>query len=223
MISKLAGYTLCGEAENGTQALRLAAELKPDIVLLDIRMPGMDGLEVANHLTRLEPSPAIVFCTAYDEYAIKAFQHNAVGYLLKPARSEEFSAALDQSQRVNQLQLKQLSRLNDDEPDMFVANSWQGHELIPLDNIYYFRADNKYLTVFHTRGETLSDQTLKDLENSYPDHFIRTHRNSLVNSQHIRKLVKDSAGHYSLILSDNSSIPVSRRHVSEVKQFVLSK
>ncbi len=222
MIEKTDRYQVCGEAENGQEAIRLITEQKPDIVLLDIRMPGMDGLEVANHLTRMRPAPAIIFCTAYDEYAIKAFQHHAVGYLLKPARTEELEHALGSCQRLSQAQLKELASQDSEQTrQSFVANSWQGHELIPLDHIYYFRADNKYLTVVHTQGETLSDQTLKDLEQQYEHRFIRTHRNSLVNTLHIQKLLKDAEGHYQVVLSDGAKVPVSRRHVSEVKQRIL--
>jgi len=219
LISSNNAYLVCGEAENGEQALAKIPQAKPDIVLLDIRMPGIDGLEVAQVLSTLPHPPAIIFCTAYDQYALEAFKYHAIGYLLKPARSEDLNQALSQAKQVNQLQLKQIR--SSDESVKFVAHSWQGHELIELSSIYFFKSDQKYLTVIHSEGETLSDQTLKELEQLYPDGFLRVHRNTLVNINHITSLSKDTEGHYYLrIANTDHRIPVSRRHVSEIKDRV---
>lgn len=215
-------YAICGEAENGEQAIEGIQKLKPDIVLLDIRMPGMDGLEVASRLSSQAQPPAIIFCTAYDQYAIEAFQHQAIGYLLKPARKEDLIKALSKAHQLNQAQIKQLENATQTSPDAFVANTWQGQEIIPLLDIFAFRADHKYLTVVHRQGETVSDQTLKDLEQRYSDHFIRIHRNSLVNKHQIEKLVKDQEGHHFVKLKAIAEPhAVSRRHVSDIKNFLL--
>jgi len=218
LVSLNTQYRVCGEAENGDIALRDIPHLKPDIVLLDIRMPGLDGLEVAEKLAKLQHPPAIIFCTAYDEYAIKAFKYKAIGYLLKPARKEDLDQALSQAKQLNQLQVKQLRTESSNEDSKFVAHSWQGHELIDFHSIYYFRSDQKYLTIVHEDGETLSDQTLKELEKIYPDTLLRVHRNTLVNTQHIGSLSKDGEGHYQIQIKNSSHlIQVSRRHVSDVK------
>ena len=219
LIHTHTSYKVCGEAENGELALQRIPQIQPDIVLLDIRMPGVDGLEVAQGVSALKHPPAIIFCTAYDEYALKAFTYNAIGYLLKPVRQEDLFNALSQAKQLSQLQLKQLEKQNQDNTKVFVAHSWQGHELIPFEDIYYFKADQKYLTVVHREGETLSDQTLKELEEQYPDELIRAHRNTLVNFAHVSALCKDSEGHHQLLFKNSEhTVLISRRHVSEIKE-----
>lgn len=224
IIESFDQYQVIGEAENGDQALQDIPDYKPDITLLDIRMPGTDGLSVAYTLTQLPQSPAIIFCTAYDDYAISAFKYNAIGYLLKPVRKEELLQALNNSQKLNQLQLKQAEdqiASSNLKPKNFVANTWQGQEVIPFDSIYFFKSDHKYLTIIHKNGETLSDQTLKDLEKAYPELLIRVHRNTLVNKVHIGSLLKDQDGHYSVkIKHSEHHVPVSRRHTSDIKAFL---
>lgn len=212
-------YTLCGEAENGEQALLGVQKIEPDIVLLDIRMPGIDGLMVAQKLIEMNHPPAIIFCTAYDEYAIKAFKYRAIGYLLKPVRKEDFFQALSQASQLSQLQIKQLEEQREESSKAFVAHTWQGHELIQLDDIYFFRADQKYLTIVHKDGETLSDQTLKELEQRYSSMLLRTHRNTLVNIAHIHSLTRQADGHYVIrIKNSDHLVAVSRRHVAEIKK-----
>lgn len=226
LIDKADGYSVLGEAENGEIAISLIPELNPDIVLLDIRMPGKDGLSVAEFLFDLEQTPAIIFCTAYDDYAISAFKYNAIGYLLKPVRQDELNQALNNAQKLNQLQIKQAKQSltsQDEEAQIFVANTWQGKELIEFDSIYFFRSDHKYLTVVHANGEALSDQTLKDLEQSYPDQLIRVHRNTLINKAHINSLLKKHDGHYEIQIKNSTHcISVSRRHVSDIKSYLAS-
>lgn len=225
LIESFEGYKVIGEAENGDLALNQIPELSPDIVLLDIRMPGSDGLSVAHHLAKIPRAPAIVFCTAYDDYAVSAFKYNAIGYLLKPVRQEELLRALDNSQKLNQLQLKQaeahMISSASLEPKNFVANTWQGQEIIPFDSIYFFKSDQKYLTVVHKKGETLSDQTLKDLEQSHPELLIRVHRNTLVNKTFIGSLLKDQEGHYRVQIKNSElHVSVSRRHTADIKAFL---
>lgn len=220
LIANLDEYDCVGEAENGEQALARIATLRPDIVILDIRMPGIGGMDVAKKLSSEDYPPAVIFCTAYDEYAIKAFQVSASGYLLKPVRSEDLAAALAKASQVNRLQVRQIeTEQQQEEGDVFIANTWQGHEMIPFDHIYYFQADQKYLTVHHKNGETLSDQTLKELEQTYGNRVIRAHRNSLVNARHVEALCKSSDGKYYIrIKRTQEKVPVSRRLVSEVKE-----
>ncbi|MFT6028667.1 MAG: two-component system response regulator AlgR [Oleiphilaceae bacterium] len=226
LIETIPGYAVIGEAENGKIAINIIPDTNPDIVLLDIRMPGEDGLSVAEKLSTLAQSPAIIFCTAYDEYAISAFKYNAIGYLLKPVRKEELVQALSNSQKLNQLQVKQAILQIDtklEDAKTFVANTWQGQELIPFDSIYFFKSDHKYLTVVHEQGQTLSDQTLKDLEQQFQDLLIRVHRNTLINKRFISSLVKKQGGHYEVHIKNCSQkVSVSRRHVSDIKNFLSS-
>lgn len=229
LIDSFDNCILAGEAENGIEALAAIPKVNPDIVLLDIRMPGEDGLAVAEKLTRLPQAPAIIFCTAYDDYAISAFKYNAMGYLLKPVRPEDLLHVLNNAKKINQLQLKNIQQQIADQHElqrheqMFVAHTWQGHELISLDNIYFFKSDHKYLTAVHTGGETLSDQTLKDLEQTYPDLLLRAHRNTLINKNHISALVKNKSGQYEIKFKNYSHcVTVSRRHVGDIKNFLAS-
>jgi len=212
-------YRVCGEAENGELAIQGVKSVEPDIVLLDIRMPGIDGLEVAEQLSKLDHPPAIIFCTAFDEYAIEAFKYRAIGYLLKPASSEELHQALTRAKQLSQLQIKEVRAHNTEEKPNFIAHSWQGDELIPFESIYFFRSDHKYMTVFHQEGETLSDQTLKDLERLHPEELVRVHRNTLVNIKHVASVGRNNEGqHYIQIRNSKLNVLVSRRHVSTLKQ-----
>lgn len=213
-------YHICGEAENGEQAISRISELRPDLAILDIRMPGIDGLQVAEHICTMTPAPAIIFCTAYDEYAIKAFQYQAIAYLLKPIRKEDLLSALKSAGKLSQLQIKQLQAQTDsnEQSPTFLARTWQGMEVIHMEDIFYFRADHKYVTLVHKGGETLTDQSLKQIEDEYPDQLLRTHRNTIVNRFHIKSMQRNSAGHYLLNLSEQHQVQVSRRMVSEVKE-----
>ena len=145
-------------AENGHEALELVERLKPDVLLLDIGMPGLDGLQVAAQLCEYSDAPAVIFCTAHDEFALQAFDVSAIGYLVKPIRAEQLAAALDKAQRLNRVQLAALSRaphaINAPRSHLS-ARTHRGIELIPLDHVIHFLADNKYVTVRHLHGETL--------------------------------------------------------------------
>lgn len=224
LIEALEGYTVCGEAENGEQALVEIRQKEPDIVLLDIRMPGMDGLAAAQQIANLETPPAIIFCTAYDEYAISAFKVQAIDYLLKPVRKEALEAALQQAGKLNKVQLNENQKpesQSETASPYLVAKTWKGSELIDITHIHYFMADQKYVTVHHKNGETVIDNTLKELESDYAPRFLRIHRNSLVNTDFIEALVRNSTGHYVIRLKNNSGdIAVSRRHINDVKEWL---
>lgn len=226
LIDALDSHQVCAEASNGEEALSAIQQSEPDIVLMDIRMPGMDGMAAAEQIATLKTPPAIIFCTAYDEYAISAFKVQATDYLLKPVRKEALEKALRQASKLNKVQL------NDSQPSInsrestpsLVAKTWKGSELIDLTHIYYFMADQKYVTVHHQNGETVIDNTLKELEAGYAPRFLRTHRNSLVNTDYIEALIRDNAGHYHVRLKNNvGEIPVSRRHTSDVKAWLESQ
>lgn len=226
LVEALDGYQVCAEAANGEEALKAVHLTEPDIVLMDIRMPGMDGMAAAEQIATLKTPPAIIFCTAYDEYAISAFKVQAIDYLLKPVRKEALEQALLQAGKLNKVQLGDTlaNSAQGDTTPCLVAKTWKGSELIDLTHIYYFMADQKYVTVHHLNGETVIDNTLKELEADYSPRFLRTHRNSLVNTDFIEALVRDGAGHYLVRLKNNAGeIPVSRRHTSDVKAWLESK
>lgn len=212
---------IAGEADNGEQALRACAELRPQVVLMDIRMPGVDGLSAALQLAQQPDAPAIVFCTAYEEYAIAAFETNAVAYLLKPVNQEKLALALAKVQRLSlaQAQALQPALQAPARRTHISAKSRRGVELIALSDVRYFIADQKYVTVYHRHGEVLIDDTLKELEDEFGDLLLRVHRNALVVRAHIAGLERVALGQYRIKLTDLLPGPqVSRRHLSEVRR-----
>lgn len=221
---ELLGEEVCGEAGNGAETLTACAEQMPDIVLLDIRMPSMDGLEAAQHLAQLDDPPAVIFTTAYDEHALSAFETNAIDYLLKPVRKERLQQALEKAVKLNRVQINAI-RNGDDNGRTHISVNTQGKlQLIPVDDIIYFLADQKYVTVRYKDGQQLITETLKALEDEFKDHFIRIHRNSLVACQYIMGMEKDNAGHAQIIFNDiDDKLEVSKRHVAEVREFIKVK
>ncbi len=214
-------HEVVGEAGNGVEAVELADQQQPDVVLLDIRMPGMDGLETARHFADFEEPPAVIFCTAYEEHAIEAFDLQAVGYLLKPVRRENLQAAIDKARRLNKAQIAALSDTEKQRRTHISARTRRGIELIAVDDVRYFQADQKYVTVRHGDGEILIDETLRELEDEFDDRFIRVHRNALIAGHYVEGLDRTPDGHYRIRLRDvEEQIDISRRHVPTVRRFV---
>ncbi len=222
-LRDLDGYEVVGEAENGEDCLRQVSLLHPDIVLLDLRMPVMDGLVCAEALSQLPAPPAVIFCTAYDEHALAAFQVQAVGYLLKPVRKEQLVEALGRALRVNRAQLEAVKTSAEDARtngrSHITAKTHRGIELIPVDDVRYFLADQKYVTVRHGKGEVLIDETLKDLENEFGQRFIRIHRNALLALHYLDGLELVAPGQYQVrIKGIEERLVVSRRHLPELRE-----
>jgi len=221
MLADFPEHDVSGEAANGMDAVKLTEQARPDVVLLDIRMPGMDGLEAARHIAGMDEPPAVIFCTAYEEHAIEAFNVQAVGYLLKPVRKADLANALTNATRTNKAQLAALDDGEENRRSHLSARTRRGIELVAVDEVRYFQADQKYITVRHGDGELLIDETLRDLEREFADMFVRVHRNSLVASKHIEGLDRDDESRYRIRLNGiDESIDVSRRHVSKVRKFI---
>src|SRR5688572_3573313 len=169
MLVEFGGFDVAGEAGNGEQALQLVDTLLPDIVLLDVRMPGIDGLEVARQLAELQESPAVIFTTAFDEYALQAFDSQAVAYLLKPIRAEKLKVALAKAARLSRPLLQQVA-VAAREPahrSHIGVRGRDGLKLIPVGEVMCFHADQKYTTVKHLKGEDLIEDSLKVLEEEF--------------------------------------------------------
>jgi two-component system, LytTR family, response regulator AlgR len=225
MVEKMEGFSVAAEAEGAEEAMAAIAAHDPDIVLLDIQMPGRDGLSLARDIAALEDPPAIIFCTAYDQYALDAFGTNAVGYLLKPVKAEQLLQVLEKATKLNKIQRVAAQQhpvsKKENQRSHISAKTRRGVELIPLDDVRYFLADHKYVTVFHRHGEHLLDETLKELEEEFAGRFVRIHRNSLVSIKHIEALERTSQGQYQVRLADTEMRPViSRRHVSDLKELL---
>lgn len=221
MLTEMPDCEVVGEAANGRDALLACSQLYPDAVLLDIRMPVMDGLEAARHLVGNEDTPpAVIFTTAYEEFAVQAFDVRAVAYLLKPVRQERLAEALNSMTRLNQMQIKALSEA-DGKPARRHLCARLGNELkvIPMEEVLYFHAEQKYVTVRHQRGEVLIDDSLKQLESEFGDRLLRIHRNALVVLQQVAGLEKDPTGRMRVrFRNSDASLEVSRRQAGEVRQ-----
>lgn len=213
----LSGYQVMAEASDGANAIREAQQHHPDVVLLDVRMPGMDGIEAARHLAELEPAPAIIFTTAYDDYALDAFAVHAVGYLLKPVRRDKLEEALKAAAKPNAVQLAALRGDDSNKPRArsHISARVRGNlVLVKVDDILYFQADQKYITVRHAGGEVLIEEALKDLEEEFGERFVRIHRNALVALDGIVALERDALGRTVVKLKGLSeTLEVSRRHL----------
>ena len=219
------GYDVVGEAGNGIEALDVAGRVSPDIVLLDIRMPGMDGIETAHHLNSMDTPPAVVFTTAYDEYAIDAFEARAIGYVLKPVRRSRLTGALEQATRlVGSTLSAAAAEANLDMQRRHVCAHAHGElKLIPVDEITSFSADQKYVSVDHDNGHDLIDDSLKSLEAEFGDRFVRIHRGALIAVARIDRIERNADGKSRVALRDHSQVEdkeliISRRHVAEVKR-----
>lgn len=224
LLSRLPDHECCGEAGTGADALRLVRRLNPDVVLLDIQMPGLSGLDVARQLAEMEQPPAVVFTTAHVDYALEAFDAQAIAYLLKPIRLERLEQVLSNASRVNRAQLSGLAadQSADDGGRAHIrARIGQRLELIPLADVFYFQADQKYVMVRYRHGEVLIEESLKTLEQELSTRVVRVHRNALAVAVHIAGLEKAADGGMVLIFDDiPDRLEVSRRHLPAIRQFL---
>ncbi|MGJ8619080.1 MAG: LytR/AlgR family response regulator transcription factor [Methylophilaceae bacterium] len=220
LLAELPHVVVVAEAKNGKQAIDLAMEKQPDLLLLDIRMPLMDGLEAAAHAQKLEPKPHIIFTTAYDTYAIKAFDVNAIDYLLKPIRLERLQAAIDKVRAIQYqsptVQLDAIKSIQQQARSHLSIHERGRVILVPVDEILYCRAELKYITVRTAEREYLLEESLTNLETEFDAIFLRLHRNCLVAKQYISGYEKrpDNKGDlqwHALIKGVPDTIVVSRR------------
>lgn len=216
---------IIGDAASGAAAIELISARACEVVLLDVRMPGMDGIETAQHLRKLDNPPAIIFATAYDAYALKAFDLHAIDYLLKPIRAARLAEALalplvHKSRAPNPEALAELRRT----PRTALSASERGKvHLIPVVDILYLRAELKYVTARTREREFLLDESLTKLEEEFSEHYVRVHRSCLVARAAIKGFERamplgagDStagdAGHWDVLLKGlDERIAVSRR------------
>jgi two-component system LytT family response regulator len=205
---------IVGECENGFEALKAVQELQPDLIFLDIQMPKIDGFEL---LEVLDPKPEIVFCTAYDQYAIKAFEMNAVDYLLKPFSKERLEQAVEKARQrrgsASPSKVENLQRHLEESPKVLervVTRMGNKVTVIPVDRIQYIEAADDYVMIHSELGNHLKEKTMKYFEANLPqEQFIRIHRSYIVNISEIKSLELYSKDSYVAILKNGEKLKVS--------------
>lgn len=214
--------TVVGEARHGVEAIERLPESGAEVVLLDIKMPGMDGLELARHLGRLERAPRIVFVTAHDRHAVEAFELNALDYLLKPVRAERLAAALRKAAVPEAKQLEKAAQA----PREYLSIA-ERHRivLLPVREILFLRAEQKYVTVRTRSREHLLEESLVALEREFAARFVRIHRNCLVARDAIRGVERlpgeEEEPRWQVVLDGlEERLPVSRRQWPLVRDLV---
>ncbi len=223
LVADLEAGEVVAEAGDGYDAIVAVQETGAQVVLLDIRMPGMDGLEAARHLSQLQAPPAIIFTTAFDAHALEAFEASAVDYLLKPIRRQRLGAALEKARGLNQAQLRELeiSRGHNNARSHISAIAQGDLKLLPVSQVRYLRAEHKYVVACHPGGELVLDEPLALLEQEFAGDFIRVHRNALAARRHIRGLEKDPAGGHQLVFDGiEGRLEVSRRLYAKVRKLL---
>jgi len=209
---------LVAEAGDGQAAIEAAQHQRPDVALLDIRMPGVDGIEAALQMAQWPTPPAVIFVTAYDEHALQAFDAHAIDYLLKPIRPERLRTALE---RAGMLTLAQRDALGGQEEAALSVTYRGSLRRIPLDEVVYLRAGQKYVEVCHQQGLALLDESLKSIEERFPGQFLRIHRNALVIPQRMRELSRGDDGRALLLLDgSDEQLEISRRHLPDVRRLL---
>lgn len=228
LLADVPGAELVGEAANGREAISLAAENDADVVLLDIAMPELDGLEAARHLSQLASPPAVIFCTAYDAHALAAFEASAVDYLVKPVRRERLHAALERAHRYTGERKK-----NGGAPGApgdgaraikrthLCARMRGSLKLVAVSDVMYFLAEDKYVVVRYEGGEVLVEESLKALEQEFDDRFVRIHRNCLVAVERLAGLKRTTDGRvFADVRGIDAPLEVSRRNLPGLRKLV---
>jgi two-component system response regulator AlgR len=223
LVAEIGGAEVVAQAANGREAVLLAEERQADCVLLDIAMPLVDGLEAARHLSKLPQPPAVVFCTAYDDHALAAFEASAVDYVVKPVRRERLASALERARRFTGDRYQKVESNLDSRPQRtHICARIRGNlKLVPIEEILYFLAEDKYVVVHWTGGEVLIEESLRALEEEFTDRFVRIHRNCLLALDRIAGLQRSADGR---VLADvrggTTPLEVSRRNLPGLRKLV---
>jgi len=215
MLAEVPAVQVAGEAATGEEALRLIPVKDPDVLLLDISMPGLDGMTLAQMLQQQASPPAVIFCTAWPDQAVEAFECDAVDYLVKPVRPARLEAALEKARHF-------VARSGADVSGTFLRSTLGRRvELLPFNEVICLYSEDKYTTVVHEKGKLVIDQSLLELEKDHADILLRIHRGALVARSRIRGLEKAADGRHYLVLEGCDERPqVSRRNLSAVRKLI---
>jgi two-component system response regulator AlgR len=219
---------IVGEAQNGLETLERLPGSGAQVLLLDIQMPGMGGVELARHLCALEGAPAVVFVTAHDRHAVEAFELNALDYLLKPVRATRLATALSKAREAGAPGREALALAATAAREHISVAERNRILLVPVRDVVYFRAELKYVTMRTREREHLIDEALVSLEREFADRFVRTHRNCLVARDAIRGFERGSASeaepHWQVLLEGvEERLPVSRRQWSSLRDIAAER
>jgi len=226
-LAKSDNIEIIGECQNGFEALKVVSELKPDLIFLDIQMPKINGFEL---LELLDNPPAIIFSTAFDEYALKAFEVNAIDYLLKPYSSERFDAALEKA-------ISRISYSVNSKPDYsglkenyeneieylnrVVVKKGNDIVIIGVEKIKYLEAQDDYVAVVTDSGKFLKQKTMKYYESKLPqENFVRIHRSYIINLNYMKKIEPMEKENYTAVMVDDEKLPISRSGYQKLKTFL---
>lgn len=222
LLAEVPEAEVVGQARDGREAINLTAELKPDTVLLDIAMPTIDGIEAARHISALETPPAVVFCTAYDEYALQAFEASAVDFVVKPIRRERLAAALEKARKFTADRYQAVADQMPLARRTHICARLRGNlKLVPVNDIMYFLAEDKYVVVRYEGGDVLIEESLRGLEQEFGERFVRIHRNCLVAVDRLGGLNRAPDGRmFADVRGSEQPLEVSRRNLPALRKLV---
>lgn len=216
-------HEVVGTAQNGPEAIEKLVLQPADLVLTDINMPGMSGLELARHLGRLHHRPAVVFCTAFDEFAVQAFEVHALDYLLKPIRRDRLESALARAKELPHANADALASLLPTARRFFSVAERGRVRLVPVETVLFLKAELKYVTLKTKESEYLLEESLTQLEAEFGDRFLRIHRNCLIAREKLQGFERGRdafQGQWMALLADcTEKLPVSRRQAHLVREF----
>lgn len=211
LLSVYSEFNLVAQANDGEEALTQISKFSPDLVFLDVDMPGLNGLQVAQHINQLTVPPAVIFLTAHPEHALDALQLSAAGYLVKPVTEQSLSQVLEQIGRLNRAHVQK-------QQSAYISYQLAGvSKRIALDDVLFFTAEDKYTKLVHVNGEALIELSLKQLTEKYPADLLRIHRHTLINKSKLLALIYNDGQHFIKLIHYPNMLTVSRRALKQVK------
>lgn len=215
-LKDLAGYEVVAECENGFEGVKAISELHPDLIFLDIQMPKLDGFEM---LELIPDPPMVIFCTAYDEFALKAFEHNALDYLLKPFNKERFTEALKKVKKPeNEQVLPELSGTYHSPLERIAVKTGDKIDIIPVEKIDYLEAQDDYVEIHSGGKKYLKGQRMKYFETALDERFVRIHRGFILNVQLLDRIEKFGKETHLAILKNGEQLTVSASGYAKLKE-----